>query len=160
MTTVLPFSNNTIGVFAYEGFSYTISNPNPSLFTLQTVSNSSGFGSSPSALYFTKNANNSYTFAVSDLSTNLTAGRTETFVLTVSGSTVLTSSNTVNISPGRFLDGTGLPLSNQPSFFKNEAITPIRLKSPSFTLKPLTSIPSLPPGLSFTYVASNIYDIT
>ena len=160
MTTVLPFSNNAIGVFAYEGFSYTISNPNPSLFTLQTVSNSSGFGASPSALYFTKNANNSYTFAVSDLSTNLTAGRTETFVLTVSGSTLLTSSNTVNIAPGRFLDGTGLPLSNQPSFFKNEAITPIRLKSPSFTLKPLTSIPSLPPGLSFTYVASNIYDIT
>jgi len=159
MTTVLPFSNNTIGVFAYEGFSYTISNPNPSLFTLQTVSNSSGFGASPSALYFTKNGNTSYTFAVTDLSTNLTAGRTENFVLTVSGSTII-SSNTVNVGPGRFLDGSGNPLSNQPSFFKNEAITPIRLKAPSFTLKPLTSIPSLPPGLSFTYVASNIYDIT
>lgn len=159
MTTVLPFSNNTIGVYAYEGFSYTISNPNPSLFTLQTVSNSSGFGASPSALYFTKNGNTSYTFAVTDLSTNLTAGRTESFVLTLSGSTLI-SSNTVNVGPGRFLDGSGIPLSNQPSFYKNEAIPPIRLKAPSFTLKPLTSIPSLPPGLSFTYVASNIYDIT
>ena len=159
MTTVLPFSNNTIGVYAYEGFSYTISNPNPSLFTLQTVSNSSGFGASPSALYFTKNGNTSYTFAVTDSSTNLTAGRTESFVLTLSGSTLI-SSNTVNVGPGRFLDGSGIPLSNQPSFFKNEAIPPIRLKAPSFTLKPLTSIPSLPPGLSFTYVASNIYDIT
>ena len=160
MTTVLPFSNNAIGVFAYEGFSYTISNPNPSLFTLQTVSNSSGFGPSPAALYFTKNGNTSYTFAISDLANNLTAGRIENFVLTLSGST-MTSSNIVTVNPGRFLDGSGVSLSNNSyTFFKNEAITPIRLVAPSFTLKQPTSIPSLPPGLSFTAFASNIYEIT
>ena len=101
-----------------------------------------------------------YTFAVSDLSTNLTAGTTENFVLqTVSGSSILTSSNTVKINPGRFLDGSGLPLSNQPSFFKNETITPIQLVAPSFKLKQPTSIPTLPPGLSFVSNASNIYSI-
>lgn len=161
MTTVLPFSNNAINVYAYEGFSYTISNPNLT-YSLQTVSNSSGFGPSPSALYFTKNANTSYTFAVSDLSTNLTAGRTENFILqTVSGSSILTSSNTVTVNAGRFLDGSGLTLSNNVyTFYKNEAIPPIRLVAPSFKLKQPTSIPTLPPGLSFVSNASNIYDIT
>ena len=161
MTTVLPFSNNAIGVFAYEGFSYTISNPNLT-YTLQTVTNSGGFGPSPSPLYFTKNANTSYTFAITDLSNNLTGGTTENFVLqTVSGSSILSSSNTVTIGPGRFLDGSGLTLSNNSyTFYKNEAITPIRLVAPSFTLKPPTSVPSLPPGLSFVSNASNIYDIS
>ena len=161
MTTVLPFSNNAIGVFAYEGFSYTISNPNLT-YTLQTVTNSGGFGPSPSPLYFTKNGNNSYTFAVTDLSNNLTAGTTENFVLqSVSGSTILTSSNTVTIGAGRFLDGSGASLSNNAyTFFKNEPITPIRLVAPSFTLKQPTSVPFLPPGLSFVSNASNIYDIS
>ena len=161
MTTVLPFSNNPINVYAYEGFSYTISNL--SGYTLQTVSNSSGFGPSPSALYFTKNGNTSYTFAVSDLSTNLTAGRTENFILqTVSGSSILTSSNTVTVNSGRFLDGSGLTLSNNVyTFYKNEAIPPIRLVAPSsISLKQPTSIPTLPPGLSFVKYTSNIYDIT
>ena len=161
MTTVLPFSNNAIGVFAYEGFSYTISNPNLT-YTLQTVTNSGGFGQSPSPLYFTKNGNNSYTFAVTDLSNNLTPGTTENFVLqSVSGSTILTSSNTVTIGAGRFLDGSGASLSNNAyTFFKNEPITPIRLVAPSFTLKQPTSVPFLPPGLSFVSNASNIYDIS
>lgn len=160
MTTVLPFSNNAIGVYAYEGFSYTISNPNLT-YTLQTVSNSSGFGVSPSALYFTKNGNLSYTFAITDLSTNLTAGTTENFILqTVSGSSILTSSNTVTIGAGRFLDGSGVSLSNNVyTFYKNEPIDPIRLVAPSFTLKQPTSIPTLPPGLSFVSNASNIYSI-
>ena len=158
--STLPFSNNAIGVFAYEGFSYTISNPDLT-YTLQTVSNSSGFGPSPSALYFTKNGNNSYTFAITDASTNLTAGTSENFVLqTVSGSSILTSSNTVTIGPGRFLDASGVSLSNNVyTFFKNEPITPIRLVAP-FTLKQPTSIPTLPPGLSFVSNASNIYDIS
>ena len=157
--SVLPFSNNVINVFAYEGFSYTISNPNLT-YTLQTVINSGGLN--PTSLYFTKIGNVNYTFAVSDLSTNLTAGTTENFVLqTVSGSSILTSSNTVKINPGRFLDGSGASLSNNAyTFYKNEPITPIRLVAPSFTLKTPTSIPTLPPGLSFVSNASNIYDIT
>jgi len=159
--STLPFSNNAIGVFAYEGFSYTISNPDLT-YTLQTVSNSSGFGPSPSALYFTKNGNNSYTFAITDASTNLTAGTSENFVLqTVSGSSILTSSNTVTVGAGRFLDASGVSLSNNVyTFFKNEPITRIRLVAPSFTLKQPTSIPTLPPGLSFVSNASNIYDIS
>lgn len=161
MTTLLPFSNNVINVYAYEGFSYTISNPNPSLFTLQNVSNSGGFGPSPSDFYFTKNGNLSYTFAITDLSTTLTAGRTESFVLTVSGSTIQTSSNTVIINPGRFLDGAGVTLSNNSyTFYKNEPISKIRLVAPSFKLKQPTSVPTLPPGLSFISNASNIYDIS
>ena len=158
MSTELPFSNNTIQVYAYEGFSYTISNPNPSLYTLQTVSNTTGFGPSPSPAYFTKNGNDSYTFAVSDLSNKLTAGTFETFVLQANG---LTSSNTVNIGPGRFLDGSGVTLSNTSyTFFKNEPIQRIRVVAPSFTLQQPTSIPTLPPGLSFVNVASNIFDIS
>ena len=158
MTTVLPFSNNVINVFAYEGFSYTISNPNLT-YTLQTVSNSGGLN--PTSLYFAKSGNVNYTFAVSDSSTNLTAGTTENFVLqTISGSSILTSSNTVTIGAGRFLDGSGVSLSNNAyTFYKNEPITPIRLVAP-FTLKPPTSIPTLPPGLSFISNASNIYDIS
>lgn len=162
MSTPLPFSNNLINVYAYEGFSYTISNPDLT-YTLQTVSNSSGFGPSPSALYFTKNGNTSYTFAITDSSTNLTAGRTESFVLqTISGSLIQTSSNTVKVNPGRFLVDPNTSLSNNVyTYYKNEANPPIRLVAPSsISLKQPTSIPTLPPGLSFVKYASNIYDIT
>lgn len=159
MSISLPFANNNIQVYAYEGFDYVISNLNQS-YTLQPVSNSSGLN--PTSLYFTKNDNDNYQFAVPDLSMNLTAGTTESFVVsTVSGSTVVSSSNTVVVSPGRFLDGSGNTLSNRSfTFFKNEAITRIRVVAPSFKLKQPTSIPTLPPGISFVKVDSNIYDIS
>lgn len=157
MSTELPFSNNTIQVYAYEGFSYTISNPNPSTYTLQTVSNSSGFGANPSPIYFTKNDNDSYTFSVSDLSNNLTAGTSEAFLLQANG---VSSSNTVIVNAGRFLDGSGLSLSNASyTFYKQETIQPIRFVAPSFTLNRPTTIPALPPGLSFVNVTSNIWDL-
>jgi hypothetical protein len=163
MATDLSFINNPIQAYAYEGFNYTISNPLDPTYTLQTVSNTSGFGVSPSPLYFTKNGNTSYTFSVSDASMNLTANTTESFVLRIvdpSGNT-FTSSNSVNTARGRFLGGSGNSLNNNSyTFYKNEAITPIRLVAPSFTLLPPTSIPTLPPGLSFVSNASNIYDIT
>lgn len=157
MTTVLPFGSNTIQVYAYEGFNYTISNPDP-LSTLQPVSNSGGLN--PTSLYFTQNDNDSYTFAVSDLQNNLTAsGTPEQFVLSLS-----TGSNSVNnvvINPGRFLDSNSNSLSNTSyTFYKSEPIPRIRLVAPSFTLKQPTSVPTLPPGLSFVNVASNIYDIS
>jgi len=156
----LSFTNNTIQVFSYEGFQYTISNPLPAQ-TLQPVSNSAGL----SALYFTKNGNTSYTFGISDEFMNLSGNTTEFFVLRItdpSGNTLASSSNTVNIRPGRFLDGSGNSLQNNSyTFYKNEAIPPIRLVAPSFTLKtPLTSNPALPPGLSFVSNASNVYDIS
>ena len=100
MTTVLPFGSNTIQVYAYEGFNYTISNPDP-LSTLLPVSNTNGLN--PTSLYFTQNDNDSYTFAVSDLQNNLTAsGSPEQFVLSLSSGS--NSVNNVVINPGRFLD--------------------------------------------------------
>jgi hypothetical protein len=156
MSTVLPFGSNTIQVYAYEGFDYTISNPDP-LSTLQTVSNSTGLN--PTSLYFTKNGDVSYQFSVSDLQNNLTAGTTEQFVLSLSSGS--NSVNTVVINPGRFLDGSGVTLSNRSfTFFKNEPIERIRLVAPSFPLKQPTSVPTLPPGISFVNVASNIFDIS
>jgi hypothetical protein len=162
MSIQLPFSNNAIQVFAYERFSYVISNPNIATYpTMLNVSNTTGFGPNPSPFYFTKTGNTSMTFDISDLSNNLTAGTTESFKVTVTdGSASLVSSNTVSIGPGRFLDGSGASLSNNVyTFFKNEAITPIRLVAPSFTLSVPISIPSLPPGLSFSSNASNEYRI-
>lgn len=156
----LPFANNSISVFAYEGFQYTISNV-PG-YTLQTVSGLTA-GLTPPELYFTKNGNTSYTFGVSDASTTLTPStRAETFTLTtVSGSIIQTSSNTVTINGGRFLDGSGNSLSNNAYvFYKNEPITPITLAAPTFTLKTPTSIPALPPGLSFVRDTSSIFKIT
>lgn len=162
MSTVLPFSNNIIQVYAYEGFSYTLSNPDSGTYTLQTVSNSSGFGSNPSPLYFTKNGNTSYTFAVTDLSNNLTAGTQESFLLTTTGAIIRpVSSNIVNIGAGRFLDGSGATLSNTSyTFYKQEPIPRIRFVAPSFTLNQPTSVPALPPGLAFVNVASNMWDLS
>jgi hypothetical protein len=156
----IPFQpSNALQVFAYEGFQYTISNV-PG-FTLQNVS-SVGSGLTPESLYFTKNGNISYIFGVSDASSTLTPStRPESFTLTtVSGSTVLTSSNLVTINGGRFLDGSGNSLSNNSYvFFKNEPITPITLVAP-FTLKTPISIPALPPGLSFVRDTSSIFKIS
>lgn len=160
MATVdLSFINNPIQVYAYERFSYTISNPNLT-HTLQTVSNSTGLN--PTSLYFTKNGNSNYVFAVTDASSTVTPGTTESFVLTtVSGSSIIqTSSNTVTIGAGRFLDGGGNSLSNNAYvFYKNETIPPIILVAP-FTVKTPTSIPFLPPGLSFVRDTSSTFRIT
>lgn len=161
MSIQLPFSNNAIQVFAYERFNFVISNPSNATHTLQNVSNSGGFGGNPSPLYFTRNGNSNITFASTDLSNNLTAGTTEFFNVTITnGGASLVSSNTVTIGAGRFLDGSGLTLSNSFfTFFKNEPITPIRLIAPSFTLAVPISIPALPPGLSFSSNTSNEYRI-
>lgn len=160
MTTVKPFANNTLEVYAYEKFDYTISNPDLS-YNLQLASNTSGLN--PTSLYFTKNGDSNYRFSVQDLSNNLTPGTREAFVLTIndaSGNVFQSSSNTVNVNPGRFLDVSGIPLlGNNYTFYKNETITPIRLVAPSFTLATPTSVPTLPPGLSYSNVASNIFDI-
>lgn len=155
----LLFIDNTIQVYAYEGFQFTISNPYPT-YTLQPVSNSTGL--TPTDLYFKKNGNSNYEFTVSDASSILTGGTVESFVLTtVSGTNTSTSSNTVNIGPGRFLDASNTSLSNNAYvFYKNEPITPIVLVAPSFTLKTPTSIPFLPPGLSFVRDSSSIFRIT
>lgn len=157
MSEPLGFSNQTIQVFAYEGFNYEISNPDP-LSTLNTVSNTAGLN--PASLYFTKNGNTSYTFQVSDLGNKLAAGTTEFFTLT--NTAPRSAAYTVAVNPGRFLDASGGdPLLGQSfTFFKNEPITRIRIVAPSFDLKPPSSVPTLPPGVTFVEVDSNIYDIS
>lgn len=152
MTTVLPFGSNAITTFAYEAFSYTISNPGP--YTL-TISNTPGLQSG----YLTNNGSN-VVFATA--SNALPIGGREVFVITASsgGTTVATSSNTVFIKAGRFQDasGTGFVGSNF-TFYKNEPIPPVQLIAP-FAIATPTAQPAIPTGLTYTSNASNIYSIT
>ncbi len=156
MSIPLSFGSNTIQVFAYEGFDYTIVNPSGT--TVSSLSNSSGLN--PQPLYFTTDASGNTQFRVSDTASTLVASsRPETFTITATNSA--TSVNTVNINAGRFLDGSRNTLSNNSyTFYKSEPITPIQLFAPSFTLKQPTSIPALPPGLSFVSNAYNNYQIS
>jgi len=150
MSTVLPFATNTLATFIYEPFSYTISNPGA--YTL-TVSNTSGIPPG----YLVNNASN---VVFSTASNGMGVG-TEVFVVTAkSGDTVVaTSSNTVTIGAGRFLDASGNPYAGRSfSLFKNEPITPITLVAP-FAISAPTSVPTLPPGLSYVSNASNSYSI-
>lgn len=153
MTTYLPFASNTLQVYAYEKFNFTILDSSGA-----TLSNTSGL--SPSSLYFSQDTSGNTVFSVAnDVSSTLVAStRSELFTLTKPSSV---SSNSVTINPGRFLDSNGLTLSNRSfEFYKNETIPRIRLVAPSFTLRTPTSLPSLPPGLSYVKVASNIFDIS
>ena len=153
MTTNLPFGANNIQVFAYEKFDFTILDSSGA-----TLSNTSGLD--PVSLYFSKDTSGNTKFSIAnDLSSTLVVStRSELFTLT---KPLSVSSNNVTINPGRFLDSNGLTLSNRSfTFFKNEPISRIRLVAPTFSLRPPTSSPSLPPGLSFVSNASNIYDIS
>jgi hypothetical protein len=102
MTTILPFGNNTIAVYTYEQFSYTISNPNTGVYTLQTPSNTPGLGIVPSS-FIVLNGNTDYVFSSTGPSNTLTSGTTESFYLPITdlSGNVFTSSNIVNINPGR-----------------------------------------------------------
>ena len=161
MTTILPVGNNVIGVYTYEQFSYTISNPNTGVYTLQTPSNTPGLGIVPSP-FIVKNGNTDYVFSSTGPSNTLTSGTTETFYLPITdlSGNVSISSNFVNISPGRFLDASGNSMfSNSYTFYAKEPVTPIALVAP-FALSVPISVPTLPPGLTFTSNVSNQYDIT
>ena len=154
MSIEKPFGSNTLPTFLYEPFSYTISNPPPGAYTL-TTSNTPGIPPG----YITNNGSN-VVFATSSNGMNI---GTEVFTITakdVSGNTVGISSNTVTIGAGRFLDASGVSYAGRTfSFFKSEPITPITLVAP-FAIAVPTSVPTLPPGLTYTAVASNIYTIT
>lgn len=153
MTSNLPFGTNNIQVYVYEKFNFTVLDSSGA-----TLSNTSGLD--PTSLYFSKDTSGNTVFSIAnDLSSTLVAStRAELFTLSKPGSN---SSNNVTINPGRFLDSNGLTLSNRSFvFYKNETIPQIRLVAPSFWLRPPTSSPSLPPGLSFVNVASNIFDIS
>jgi hypothetical protein len=149
MSTVRPFGTNTLSTFLYEPFSFTISPLPPGTSTV-TTSNTPGIP--PGYL-----VSNVFATASNGMNTG-----SELFTITArdSGGTVLgVSSNTVSISSGRFVDasGNGYTGSNYV-FFKSEPITPIRLVAP-FDISVPTSVPTLPPGLTYSNVSPTTFDI-
>lgn len=154
MTTDLSFATNSLVVYSYEPFSYTISNPIGGSSTLSTAK-TSGIPAS----YLTNNANVSVTFATT--SNGMTPG-TQQFTVSVldpSLTTLAASTNNVTISPGRFLDGSGNSfVGSNYTFYAKEAITPIKMVAP-FNIGTPTSTPSLPPGMGFSPVVGNTFNI-
>ena len=150
MTTVLPFSNNSITVYKYEPFSYTISNSNyPTINPTVTVS--TGI---PSALV-TNNLSN-VVFASAG---GYNGGTSSNELITIDISSAV-SSNSVSINPGRFRDASGASFSNTAfTFYKNEAITPVTLNASISLLSPLLTFPALPAGLTLTKTASNQFTL-
>lgn len=151
MSVPLAFGSNAIQVFAYEGFDFTILNSVGS-----TVSNSSGLN--PQSLYFTTDESGNVRFNVSGTASTLVPSTfPESFTLTSNG---FTSVNTVTVNGGRFLDASGVTLSNNSyTFYRNETIPSIQLVAP-FNVNTPTSIPALPPGLSFVRDTSSIFNIS
>ena len=153
MSTELPFGSNTINTYVYESFSYTISNPNPSLYTLSTTN-------TPGILpgYLTNNGSN---VIFAGISNAMSAG-TESFTVTATdggGNIAGVSSNVVKINVGRFTDPSGNTyVGSNFVFYENEPITPIRLLSPFQTVYPFTK-PTLPPGLGFIANGPTEWDI-
>ena len=150
MSTVLPFGSNTLTVYSYESFSYTLSNPNSNLYTL-SLSNSAGI--LPGYISNYGNA-----FVVFSSASNTMQAGTQAFVVSAvdaSGTIVQSSSNTVSVQAGRLLDSSGASLAGSNyTFYAKEAITPIKIVAP-FSLAPPTVTPSFPPGLTFTPTDGN-----
>jgi hypothetical protein len=150
MSTVLPFGSNTLTVYSYESFSYTLSNPNSNLYTL-SLSNSAGI--LPGYISNYGNA-----FVVFSSASNTMQAGTQAFVVSAvdaSGTVVQSSSNTVSVQAGRLLDSSGASLAGSNyTFYAKEAITPIKIVAP-FSLAPPTVTPSFPPGLTFTPTDGN-----
>lgn len=146
--TDLPFANNTITVYKYEPFSYTISNSSPRTSTNVTLNIGPYVDTAdPGEVVFSTDLNG-YTGASSS---------NESIVIVTSSAT---SSNSVTVNPGRFFDSLSNSFNNQLfTFFKNEPITPIKFNS-SINLLSITTTPSLPPGLSFQVDTSQSYLLT
>lgn len=154
MSTVLQFVDNSLSTFVYEPFSYTISNPSPGTYTLTTSNVTSGIP--PGYIV------NIGTEVIFSTPSNAMGVGSEVFTVTAKlGDTVVaTSSNVVTIGAGRFLDlGGNSYAGSNFAFYKNEPITPIVLAAP-FAISLPTSVPTLPPGLTFTSNLSNVYSIT
>jgi hypothetical protein len=152
MSIERPFGSNTLPTFVYEPFSYTISNPGAYTLTLSNVSS----GIPPG--YLTVSSSN----VVFSASSNGMGVGSESFTVVASsgGSVVSTSSNIVTVGAGRFLNASGGSyVGSNFAFYKNEPIPPIPLVAP-FAITVPTSVPSLPPGLTFTSNASNSFSVT
>jgi hypothetical protein len=151
MTTDLSFTSNTIPTFAYEPFSFTISNPNTLTYTTFAVSNSPGI---PTSYFDVSRAR----VIFSTTSNLMVPGINQQFVITASGPTLITtSSNTVTVGTGRFRNSNGNSLSGSNlTFYRNEPITPIQFRAP-FAISTPTTVPTLPPGLGFTDVSGGAW---
>lgn len=148
MSIPLSFGTNNVTVYSYEPFSYRLSNNIGGTTKLVLASRTSGIPPS----YLTVD-DVSATFSTSN---NAMIPGNQQFVinLTNASGTVIsnTSTTSVTIGPGRFLDGSGNSfVGSNYTFYAKEAITPIKLVAP-FNLSPPTSTPTLPPGLSFSAV--------
>lgn len=149
MTDLLPFANNTISTYAYEPFSYRIPNPNDVSYTMVTKT-------TISSNYFEASAND---YVIFETTSNGIQIGTQTFTinaLDASGNIAVSSSNTVGIAPGRFIDpATGNSyFGSNYTYYANTPITPVVLQAP-FTIDRPTSTPALPPGLTFSAVTGN-----
>lgn len=146
--TDLPFANNTITVYKYEPFSYTISNSSPRTSTNVTLNIGPYVDTTDTGEIVFSTDSNGYTGASSS---------NESIVINTA---TATSSNSVTVNPGRFFDSLSNSFNNQVfTFFKNEAITPIKFNS-AIKLLSITTTPSLPPGLSFQVDTSQSYLLT
>lgn len=151
MTTVLPFSNNSITVYKYEPFSYTISNSNYPP-TEPTVTVSTGI---PPSLVVNNNSNVVFS---SVGGYNGSTSSNELIVVTVG---TASSSNTVSINSGRFRDSNSNSFSNTAfTFYKNEPIPSATLTASISLLSPLLTFPALPSGLTLTKTASNQFTLS
>lgn len=155
MSVVLPFGSNSLTVYSYESFSYTLSNPNSNLYTL-SVSNSAGI--LPGYLSNYGNA-----FVVFSATSNTMQASTQSFVISAldaSGTVIQTSSNLVTVQAGRLTDPAGTSLTGSTyTFYAKEAIPPISIVAP-FPLATPTVTPSFPPGIGFTSLLGNTVQIT
>ena len=150
MTTVKPFANNTLTVYKYEPFSYTISNPYAPSPTTTTVS--TGI---PPSLVVTTTSN----VVFSSSGYNGGTSSNESIVIDVSSGFAY-SSNTVIINPGRFRDSNGDSISNTAfTFYKNEAIPSAVFEASIALQTPLLTFPALPAGLTLTKTASNQFTL-
>lgn len=138
ISQTLAFANNSITVYKYESFKYTISNP---VVYVPTTTVSPGI---PPALVVS-DANK---VVFSSLGFNGATSTGESIVIDVCGSQ---SSNTVGIAAGRFRDSNGDSMSNTVfTFYKNEAITPATFNASINLTAPLLTFPALPSGLTLT----------
>lgn len=149
MTTVLQFANNSLTLYRYETFNYTLNNPNPGLYTLQLVEPSSSL-----VPYLTNNGTN-VIFAASVFSAAPATGLSFTVnaVSIATGTIAFTSVNIVTIEAGRFRDSNGFSLTGGVlTLYKNEPFTPVEFNGPFNISNPIIATPALPVGLSFTQV--------
>jgi hypothetical protein len=149
----LPFTNNTIQVYRYDTFSYTLTYP--SAYSLQ-------LGTVTSALVpFVTNNGSNVVFAATVFPSTISSN--ELFVvnaLDFDGNVLARSSNTVNIGAGRFTDASGNSVSNTVlTLYKNEPMIPTRFQAFFPLTSTPTTTPGLPAGIGFVQVASNAFDL-